>query len=208
MQVGANYVRNSVKVTIDDYDYDGSMRFYLIQPADPILQVWMQLYPTLFTPLDQPPPGLVAYFRYPGDLLNSQATLLATYHMTDRRRSTTARICGISPRKRSAIAFSRCRRITPACACPASPQRSSRQSCHSHHQVRSATICWPGGWPDPISPIRAARRLPLPAGQAGIRSAADRRAHQPGAGDLVANDAVDQQGSQVLRGNVLVIPRM
>jgi len=80
-QGGANYLRNSVKVTIDDYD--GSMRFYAIQPQDPILQVWMQLYPTMFTSLDQAPPGLTAHFRYPEDLLNAQAALLATYHMTD-----------------------------------------------------------------------------------------------------------------------------
>jgi hypothetical protein len=81
LQGGVNYLRNSVKVTIDDYD--GSMHFYVVQPDDPILQVWMKLYPTLFTPLDQAPPGLAAHFRYPEDLLNAQAALLATYHMTD-----------------------------------------------------------------------------------------------------------------------------
>jgi len=53
--------------------------FYVVQPDDPILQVWMRLYPTLFTRLDQAPPGLIAHFRYPEDLLNSQAALLATY---------------------------------------------------------------------------------------------------------------------------------
>jgi uncharacterized protein len=80
-QGGVNYLRNSVKVTVDDYD--GSMRFYAVQPDEPILQVWMKLYPSLFTPIDQAPPGLVAHFRYPEDLLNIQAALLATYHMTD-----------------------------------------------------------------------------------------------------------------------------
>jgi uncharacterized membrane protein (UPF0182 family) len=81
LQGGANYLRNSVKVTINDYD--GSMRFYPVQPNEPMLQVWMRLYPTLFTSLDQAPAGLTAHFRYPEDLLNSQAALLATYHMTD-----------------------------------------------------------------------------------------------------------------------------
>jgi uncharacterized membrane protein (UPF0182 family) len=80
-QSGANYLRNSVKVTVDDYD--GSMRFYVVQPDDPILRVWTKLYPTLFMPVDQAPPGLAAHFRYPEDLLNAQAALLATYHMTD-----------------------------------------------------------------------------------------------------------------------------
>jgi uncharacterized membrane protein (UPF0182 family) len=59
------------------------MRFYVIQPDDPILRVWMRLYPSLFTPLEQAPSGLVTHFRYPEDLLNIQAALLATYHMTD-----------------------------------------------------------------------------------------------------------------------------
>jgi uncharacterized membrane protein (UPF0182 family) len=80
-QSGANYLRNSVKVTVDDYD--GSLRFYPVQPDEPILRVWMQLYPSLFTPLDQAPAGLVSHFRYPEDLVNIQAALLATYHMTD-----------------------------------------------------------------------------------------------------------------------------
>jgi len=81
LQGGANYLRNSVKVTVDAYD--GSMHFYAVQPDDPILRVWLRLYPTLFSTIDQAPAGLVDHFRYPEDLLNAQAALLATYHMTD-----------------------------------------------------------------------------------------------------------------------------
>jgi uncharacterized membrane protein (UPF0182 family) len=81
LQGGLNYLRNSVKVTVDDYD--GSMRFYVVQPDEPILRVWMRLYPSLFTPIDQAPPGLVSHFRYPEDLTNTQAAVLALYHMTD-----------------------------------------------------------------------------------------------------------------------------
>jgi uncharacterized membrane protein (UPF0182 family) len=81
LQGNFNYMRNSVKVTLDDYD--GSMHFYVMQPNDPILQVWLRLYPTMFTSVDQAPPGLTAHFRYPEDLFNAQAALLATYHMTD-----------------------------------------------------------------------------------------------------------------------------
>jgi uncharacterized membrane protein (UPF0182 family) len=77
----ANYLRNSIKITVDDYD--GSMHFYVVQPDEPILQVWMRLYPSLFTPLGAAPEGLPAHFRYPEDLFNAQASLLATYHMTD-----------------------------------------------------------------------------------------------------------------------------
>jgi hypothetical protein len=80
-QSGSNYLRNSVKVTVDDYD--GSMHFYLVLPDEPILRVWQRVYPTLFTPIEQAPAGLAAHFRYPEDVFNAQANLLATYHMTD-----------------------------------------------------------------------------------------------------------------------------
>src|SRR5260370_19938066 len=63
LQGGANYLRNSVKATVDAYD--GSMKFYAVQPDDPILRVWMRLYPTLFTPMEQASPALAAHFRYP-----------------------------------------------------------------------------------------------------------------------------------------------
>jgi uncharacterized membrane protein (UPF0182 family) len=76
-----NYMRNSVKVTVDAYD--GSMRFYALLPDEPILQVFRRLYPAMFLPLDQAPAGLTAHFRYPEDLFNAQAAMLAAYHMTD-----------------------------------------------------------------------------------------------------------------------------
>jgi len=76
-----NYIRNSVKVTVDAYS--GEMRFYAFDPDEPILQVYRALYPTLFIPLDAAPAGLADHFRYPEDLFNIQAAMLATYHMTD-----------------------------------------------------------------------------------------------------------------------------
>jgi uncharacterized protein len=76
-----NYVRNSVKIVVDAYD--GTTTFYGVDPADPILQTLDKIYPTLFTPLDEMPDGLRAHIRYPEDLFSLQARLYMTYHMRD-----------------------------------------------------------------------------------------------------------------------------
>jgi uncharacterized membrane protein (UPF0182 family) len=76
-----NYVRNSVKVVVDAYD--GRTTFYAADPADPILQTFQKIYPTLFTPYDQMPADLRAHVRYPEDLFSLQAKTYMTYHMRD-----------------------------------------------------------------------------------------------------------------------------
>jgi uncharacterized protein len=77
----ANYIRNSVKVVINAYT--GSMRFYVVDPTDALIQVWQRAFPHLFTPLSEASAQLQAHFRYPEDLLQAQASLYARYHVTD-----------------------------------------------------------------------------------------------------------------------------
>src|SRR5205823_3570994 len=77
----ANYVRNSVKVVVDAYS--GAMRFYVSDPSDPIIQVWMRAFPALFTPMSDAPASLQAHFRYPENLFQVQATQYANYHVTN-----------------------------------------------------------------------------------------------------------------------------
>jgi uncharacterized membrane protein (UPF0182 family) len=76
----ANYIRNSVKVTVDAYD--GTVHFYVTDPTDPLIRVWENAFPHLFTTAI-PSATLAAHFRYPENLLQVQATQLATYHVTD-----------------------------------------------------------------------------------------------------------------------------
>lgn len=76
-----NYVRNSVKVTVDAYD--GTMRFYVSDPDDPVLRAWSGVFPGLFRPLSEMPSGLKAHLRYPQDLFNIQSEIYRIYHMTD-----------------------------------------------------------------------------------------------------------------------------
>jgi uncharacterized membrane protein (UPF0182 family) len=76
-----NYIRNSVKIVIDAYN--GAPTFYAVDPADPLLKSYMAIFPTLFTPLSDMPDWLRAHLRYPEDLFSIQAKLYQTYHMSD-----------------------------------------------------------------------------------------------------------------------------
>ena len=76
-----NYIRNAVKVLVDAKD--GTVRFYLSDPNDPIAKAYAQAFPGMFRPLDEIPPGLRKHLRHPEDLFNLQASMYATYHMLD-----------------------------------------------------------------------------------------------------------------------------
>lgn len=76
-----NYIRNSVKVVIDAYN--GTPTFYVIDPTDPLIKSYMAIFPALFTPLSDMPDWLRAHLRYPEDLFTIQAKLYQTYHMRD-----------------------------------------------------------------------------------------------------------------------------
>jgi len=79
----ANYLRNSVKVVVDAYS--GAMKYYVVDDTDPIIKVWQNAFPDLFTPLAEASADLQAHFRYPEDLFRIQAVQFANYHVTDPR---------------------------------------------------------------------------------------------------------------------------
>ncbi|MFM0633092.1 UPF0182 family protein, partial [Paraburkholderia xenovorans] len=76
---GANYIRNAVKVVVDAYN--GTVDFYVSDPADPFLRTYERIFPGLFKPLDALPPELRQHIRYPEDLFLIQAQLYRAYHM-------------------------------------------------------------------------------------------------------------------------------
>ena len=76
-----NYIRNSVKATVDAKD--GTVRFYLVDPNDPIARAYSAAFPGMFRPLSEMPAGLRAHLRHPEDLFSIQAGMYATYHMLD-----------------------------------------------------------------------------------------------------------------------------
>ena len=77
---GFSYIRNSVKVVVDAYE--GDVRFYVIDPADPVLRAYHAALPSLFRSLDEISPGLRQHLRYPRDLFEVQVDKFNTYHMT------------------------------------------------------------------------------------------------------------------------------
>ena len=78
---GFNYIRNSVKATVDAFD--GTIRLYVVDESDPLVAAWRRVYPDLFTDASEIPPGLHEHFRYPQDLFKIQSELYLDYHMVD-----------------------------------------------------------------------------------------------------------------------------
>ncbi len=76
-----NYIRNSVKVTIDAYE--GNVTFYAADTADPIATTIDRIFPGLLKPLAEMPAGLRSHVRYPEDIFQVQSAVYATYHMTN-----------------------------------------------------------------------------------------------------------------------------
>ncbi len=77
------YLRNSVKAVVDAYN--GSVRLYVSEPRDPIIAGWWRLFPDLFEPLRAMPPALRAHLRYPIRQFELQTAQLLRYHVTDPR---------------------------------------------------------------------------------------------------------------------------
>ena len=76
-----NYIRNSVKVVMDAYH--GTLDFYVADPDDPLIRTYQNIFPDLFKPLEAMSPFLRAHLRYPEDLFTVQAEMYLQYHMQD-----------------------------------------------------------------------------------------------------------------------------
>ena len=80
-QVGdktANYIRNSVKVTIDAYN--GDVNFYVFDAEDPLINTYRAIFPALFKDASQMRPDLRAHVRYPETLIKAQGNVFGLYH--------------------------------------------------------------------------------------------------------------------------------
>jgi len=78
-----NYIRNSVKATVDAYD--GSVTLYAWDAEDPILKAWAKVFDTSLRPMSEISGELMGHFRYPEDLFKVQRELLGRYHVGDAR---------------------------------------------------------------------------------------------------------------------------
>ncbi|AIY01381.1 hypothetical protein ART_1782 [Arthrobacter sp. PAMC 25486] len=76
-----NYIRNSVKATVDAYD--GSVDLYAWDTEDPILKAWQKVFPTSVKPFTEMSGDVMSHVRYPEDLFKVQRELMGRYHVTD-----------------------------------------------------------------------------------------------------------------------------
>ncbi|WP_244524520.1 UPF0182 family protein [Trujillonella endophytica] len=76
-----NYIRNSVKATVDAYD--GTVRLYEWDTEDPVLETYMEAFPGVVLPKEDMPQELEDHVRYPEDLFKLQRDILTRYHVSD-----------------------------------------------------------------------------------------------------------------------------
>ncbi|MCH9275503.1 UPF0182 family protein [Bifidobacterium amazonense] len=76
----ANYIRNSVKATVDAYD--GSVDLYVWDESDPVIKAWQQIFPGQYHSVSEISGDLMSHLRYPENLFKVQRELLAKYHVT------------------------------------------------------------------------------------------------------------------------------
>lgn len=76
-----NYIRNSVKAIVDAYD--GTVRYYISDASDPIIQTYNKIFDKMFIPMEQMEPELKAHMRYPKTMFDVMAKMYLTFHATD-----------------------------------------------------------------------------------------------------------------------------
>ncbi|MGN6598924.1 MAG: UPF0182 family membrane protein [Actinomycetes bacterium] len=81
IQAPINYIRNSVKATVDAYD--GTVTLYAWDESDPVLKTWERVFPGSVKPKADISSALMAHLRYPEDFFKVQRALLAKFHVTD-----------------------------------------------------------------------------------------------------------------------------
>lgn len=84
VELGSNYMRNSVKAVIDAHN--GDVTFYKFDPNDPIVNAWEATHPGLFEDASEMPEGLDNHLRYPQDLFRVQTQIYLDYHVTEENQ--------------------------------------------------------------------------------------------------------------------------
>ncbi len=74
-----NYIRNSVKATVDAYD--GTVSLYQWDENDPVLKTWSKAFPKSIKPKSEISDQLMEHIRYPEDMFRIQRDILSAYHV-------------------------------------------------------------------------------------------------------------------------------
>jgi uncharacterized protein len=200
---GINYIRNSVKVSVNAYD--GAVNFYIIDKTDPVIKVWSKIFPNLFKTKDEMPKELLAHIRYPIDLLLTQGIVYERYHMTDPTvfynqedlwiRATAKYYNAVQPVEPYYIMWQE----------PGSNEQQFVSMLPFTPKNRQVLIGWLAGMCDPENYGRfLAYQFPkdqMVLGPQQVETKIDQDSFLSGQLTLW-----DQHGSKVIRGNVLAIP--
>lgn len=200
---GVNYVRNSVKAVIDPYS--GEVDMYIFDESDPVINVWQSIYPELFTSRDQMPEALEKHIRYPSDFLLMQGEVYAKYHMTDPEvfynqedlwvRATEKYYSDVMPVEPYYIMWER----------PGSDRPEFINMLPYTPKNKQVLIGWIAGVSDPENYGEfIAYKFPKEQrvlGPQQVETKIDQDSFLSGQLSLW-----DQRGSNVIRGNVLVLP--
>ncbi|HYO42262.1 MAG TPA: UPF0182 family protein [Candidatus Limnocylindrales bacterium] len=198
-----NYIRNSVKVTMDAYD--GTMTFYISDEADPLIRAWQGVFPQLFRPLSELPGDLRDNLRVPEELFNVQTRMYGQYHVTQPLTwfNNTDRWTVPAPQTNEQSLPPEAYYVVMRM--PGEPKAEFLLLQPMIAQNRPNMIAWVAARNDPASygQVRA-YRFPSDTtifGPAQIESRIDQ--------DPIISSQVtlwDQAGSDVIRGNLIVVP--
>ncbi len=203
-----NYIRDSVKIVMDAVT--GDLTFYLLDPGDPVAATWSRIFPDLFTANEEMPDAIREHLRYPLDLFSLQSNLYLRYHITDAAVFFIGEDFWNIPTERF---FKQEQPVEPYYVLMTLPSSEAGISESLEFALimpftprnRQNTVAWIAGRSDgdQYGKLRA-YRFPtddLVFGPAQIEARIDQN---PGISQQIT--LWDQAGSEVIRGNLLMIP--
>ncbi|MBW3621166.1 MAG: UPF0182 family protein [Actinobacteria bacterium] len=208
-----NYVRNSVKAVVDAYD--GTVQLFVVDEDDPVVEAWRSAFPDAYAPLSEAPEGLVDHFRYPEDLFRLQSDVYQTYHIPEAPAFYSKADAWEVPRDASFVA-NQSQEVTPDRAPPMEPfYLLMRLPGEQELEFVLARPYLPRNKPNMIAWLAARSdpghygelvSLEFPSDQSvlGPQQAQARIEQESQISEYIS--LRDQLGSQVIRGDMIVLP--
>ncbi len=205
---GENYIRNTARITVDAYS--GQVTVYRTAVPDPITDAYARIYPGVFHPIADAPPELARHFRYPEQLFDAQTEMFAAYHVTDpdafyngedrwsvAHESVAGATQGAETQEMEAYYMT-----LPLPGETEANFKIVRPFTPNNRQNMTAWMA--AQWTADGSPRLVVYRFPRQANIFGPQQVEARINQDPQISSQIT--LLDQVGSRVLRGNLLVIP--
>jgi uncharacterized membrane protein (UPF0182 family) len=198
-----NYMRNSVKIVINAYD--GVPNFYVFEPDEPITAAYARIFPALFQPMEAMPDILMRHIRYPTDLFSVQAEMFRMYHMTNVLDFYNREDVWAWPEE---IFYDKPQRIEPyyvLMQMPSSETLDFMQILPFTPANRENMISWMSAQSDPA---KYSEKTVFTFGKDSLFFGPKQIEARINQDPIISAQLTlwNQQGNNVLRGNLLVIP--